>query len=551
MAEPYYGDDVKVVKHADLKGEDIDIEAVPIYDEAGPVEFDEKKELRRGLEQRHIQMIALAGTIGTGLFLGSGRAIVNGGPLGAFLGYLFVGILVTGPVLSIAELSALVPLSGGIVRHCEYFFDPALSFANGWNQVYNFMVSLPAEITAAAVIVNFWSTINNAVWITLFGLLLVAANIFLVRIYGELEFAFATLKIMLIVGLNLMALVLVCGGGPDGEVIGGRYWHNPGPFVEYLGISGSLGHFLGFWTTFSNAVYAYSSIESISYAAAETKAPRRNIPIAAKRIFWRVLIFYVLSIFFVGLLVPSNDPDLLKPSGVGAARSPFVIAATRAGVKVVPSIINAVVLTSAWSAGNSGLLNGSRILYGLALEGRAPKILKRVSRFGIPYVAVLFLASWICLGYMSLSSGASTVFTWLQDLVAVCTLVNWIVICMVYLRFFYAMKKQGIPRSRLPWAAPLQPYVAWMGLVAFIILILTGGYTTFIHRHWSTETFVSSYINIPMIFILYFGYKWIKKTKIVTLDAMPIMHFIEIAEQNPEPPAKPKVGWHRFNILWE
>lgn len=124
-------------------------------------------------------MIALAGTIGTGLFLGSGKAITRGGPLGAFLGYLFVGCLVTGPVLSIAEMSALVPLSGGIIRHAEYFFDPALGFANGWNQVYSYMVSLPAEIVAAAVIVNFWNeSVNNAVWIVIFGLLLVASNIF-------------------------------------------------------------------------------------------------------------------------------------------------------------------------------------------------------------------------------------------------------------------------------------------------------------------------------------------------------------------------------------
>lgn len=147
-------------------------------------------------------MIALAGAIGTGLFLGSGKAISRGGPLGALLGYLFVGMLVTAPVFSIAEMSALVPLSGGIIRHAEYFVDPALSFANGWNSVYSTMVSLPAEIVAAAVIVDFWASINNAIWITIFGVLLLLSNIILVRIYGELEFGFATLKIMLIIGLS-------------------------------------------------------------------------------------------------------------------------------------------------------------------------------------------------------------------------------------------------------------------------------------------------------------------------------------------------------------
>lgn len=151
-------------------------------------------------------MIALAGAIGTGLFLGSGKAIAQGGPLGALLGYLFVGMLVTAPVFSIAEMSALVPLSGGIIRHAEYFVDPALSFANGWNTVYSSMVSLPAEIVAAAVIVDFWSTINNGIWITIFGLLLLLSNVILVRIYGELEFTFAMLKILLIIGLSEYSL---------------------------------------------------------------------------------------------------------------------------------------------------------------------------------------------------------------------------------------------------------------------------------------------------------------------------------------------------------
>ncbi|KAK4497864.1 hypothetical protein PRZ48_010519 [Zasmidium cellare] len=346
-----------------------------------------------------------------------------------------------------------------------------------------------------------------------------------------------------------MALVVVCGGGPDHTAYGFRYWHNPGPLVQYLGIDGSLGRFLGFWTVFSNAVYAYSGVENISVAAAEVHCPRRAIPIAAKRIFARVGLFYVLSIFMVGLLVPSNDPDLLRSTGT-AAQSPFVIAATRAGIKVVPSIINAVVLTSAWSAGNSGLLNGSRVLYGLAREGRAPAIFKRTSRFGIPYVSVAFLSLFICLGYMTLSNTASEVFGWFQDLVSVSALVNWTIICTVYLRFFYAMKKQGISRDRLPWKGWGQPYLAWIGVFAFILLLLTGGYTTFIDGHWDSETFVSSYINIPIIFVLYFGFKFIKKTKIIPLDQVPVMKFIEIADNNPEPPAKPVTGWRRFNILW-
>lgn len=212
----------------------------------GEEEMAEIKHVRQGLKQRHVQMIALAGTIGTGLFLGSGRAIARGGPLGAFLGYSIMGALVLPVVFGVGEMGALVPLGGGVTRYAQYFVDPALSFANGWNQVYSYAVSIPAELVAVAVLVEFWTTsVHNAVWITIFGVLMLITAFLFVRVYGEIEFIFSSLKIMLIIGVNIMALVITCGGGPSGKSIGFEYWRTPGPFVHYLGIGGSLGHFLG------------------------------------------------------------------------------------------------------------------------------------------------------------------------------------------------------------------------------------------------------------------------------------------------------------------
>lgn len=464
---------------------------------------------------------------------------------------MVVGLAVSSVVFGVGEMGALVPLNGGVVRYAEYFFDPALSFANGWNQVYSYMVSIPAEIVAAAVLIQFWETyISNAVWITVFGLLMVLTAVMFVRVYGELEFGFSMLKIALILMVNIMALVITCGGGPDHTSIGFRYWRDPGPFVQYLSIGGTTGRFLGFWTTLNNALYAYSGIENITMAAAETQNPRRAIPMAAKRIFIRILLFYVLTIFMVGLVVPSNDPHLLKSTG-DASQSPFVIAASNAGIGVVPSIINAIILTSAWSSGNSSMLGGSRILFGMAIHGHAPKIFTKVNRFGVPFVAVILYALFMCLGYMTLSSTASTVFSWLQDLVSIATLVNWITICIVYLRFHYGCKKQGINRhTELPWAAPLQPYTTWASLILFVILLFTGGYSTFIHGHWETETFFSSYFNIPLILVLYFGGKFWMKSSIVKLEDLPIRHFIKIWRENPEPEEKPKTGLQKYNILW-
>ncbi|KAJ5536643.1 hypothetical protein N7513_009829 [Penicillium frequentans] len=532
----------------------------PIYDtemqKDGDVEnaagqLEEIIDFKQGLHQRHIQMIALAGTVGTGLFLSSGRAIAEAGPLGAFLGYAIIGLMVSSVVFGVGEMGALVPLNGGVIRYAEIFCDPALAFANGWNQVYSYIVSIPAELVACAVIVEFWVTVSSAIWVTVFGVLMIVTAVLFVRVYGELEFGFSILKIMLIIGINIMALVITCGGGPNHKAIGFEFWKSPyGPFVQYLGFDGSLGRFLGFWTVFNNALYAYSGIENITVAAAETRNPRQAIPMAARRIFIRILLFYVLSIFMVGLVVSSADPNLLDSTGT-ASQSPFVIAARNAGIKVVPSIINAVVLTSAWSSGNSNMLGGSRILYGMAKQGHAPAIFMRLNRFSIPYVAVGLYSVFMALGYMTLSDSASTVFTWLQDLVSISTIVNWLCILIVYLRFLYGCKKQGIDRHKeLPWAAPFQPYTTWVSLVVFILLFLTGGYSTFIKGHWSTETFISSYFNLPFILIVYFGYKFWMKTKVIPLAEIPIRPFIEQYLNNPEPEPEPKRGLKRLNILW-
>lgn len=277
--------DKKVFPAVSKQTDEIDMEVLG--------QFEEIHDVRQGLHQRHIQMIALAGTIGTGLFLASGNAIAHSGPLGAFLGYLLVGLTVSNVVFGVAEMGSLVPLSGGIVRYSEYFVDPALSFAIGWNTVYANLMGLPSELVALTVLMEFWVNVSPGIWITVFGLLMLISASLFVRVYGELEFTFASFKILLIIGLNIMALVITCGGGPKKERIGFTYWEDPGPFSQYLGIEGSLGRFLGFWTAITTAVYSYSGTETITEAAAELRNPRQAIPMAAKRIFWRILLFYV------------------------------------------------------------------------------------------------------------------------------------------------------------------------------------------------------------------------------------------------------------------
>ena len=376
-------------------------------DDADFVTDREETHLHRGLSQRHISLIAIAGAIGTGLFLGLGGSIQTAGPLGALLGYATVGLIVCAVQFALGEVTALLPVTGSFVRHAEFLVDPAVGFAVGWNIVYGNLLSIPTEITAICVLFEYWTDINSSLWIIIFIILTFAIGISFIGIYGEVEFWFAMLKIFFIIFLILLGLVIDLGGVPGTPRIGFRYWKDPGPFVEYVG-SGSWGNFLGYWAVMSGAVFSFAGVESIAMAAAETKNPRVAIPKACKRVFARVSVFYILAVLIVGMLVPSNDPRLDDESGT-AAQSPFVIAASAAGLNGVPSVVNAIVITSAWSSSNQALLSGTRVLYGLALKKQAPRIFLRTTPWGVPYMCVLLNTAFMFLAFMSLSEGALTV----------------------------------------------------------------------------------------------------------------------------------------------
>lgn len=342
-----------------------------------------------------------------------------------------------------------MPVTGGFVRHASHFVQPALGTATGWNFWYTLSITAPAELTACATIINFWHPdVNPAVWYSIFIVIIAILNFSGVRWYGESEVAFACLKILMIIGLIIAGIVVDLGGGPRGDRIGFRYWDHPGPFNTYLVESNeNTGRFLAFWSTLLTASYSYANVQIVALAGAETKSPRTIIPNAIKMTFWRVAVFYILSLFIVGLLVPYNDPNLGVNTG-DAQQSPFVIAFERAGITVLPSIINAIVCTSAFSCGSACVFLASRTIYGLAEDRQAPRILLRVNRFGAPYVAVGFSLLLIFLAYMSLGSNSSVAFGWFVNITSVSNLITWVVIEVSYLRFYYAMRFQGIDRSR-------------------------------------------------------------------------------------------------------
>ncbi|OQD89001.1 hypothetical protein PENANT_c003G00172 [Penicillium antarcticum] len=520
-----------------------------IPDDGQIVTQRERQSLIRGLGQRHIQMIAIAGAIGTGLFLGLGGSIATGGPLGALLGYMFVGIIVCCIQFALGEVSSLLPVTGSFVRHAEVLVDPALSFAIGWNVVYGCFISVPSEISASVVLIQYWTDINAAVWVTILIVVSVVVAISFIRVYGEIEFIFAILKILLVIFVVILGLAIDLGGVSGVPRKGFHYWKDPGPFVEYIA-NGSWGHFLGFWAVMTNAVYSFAGVESLAMAAAETRNPRQNIPKACKRVFARVSIFYLAAVLIVGMLVSSADERLGNDSGT-AATSPFVIAAGDAGIKAIPSVVNAVCLTSAWSASNQSILAGTRTLYGLAIKGHAPKIFLRTSKWGVPYMCVLLQILFSLLAYMCVSNGAMNVFWWFVDLTAAGTLVSWITIALNHIRLLQAMDKQGIPATALPWHNRITRYTSWFALISCVIILLTGGIVVFTKGNWDPASFVSSYLDIPLVLLAYGGYKLIRRTRIIPLSQVPVQLAIDEANEDPENvPIKKDSIWAKMNILW-
>ncbi|KAK3985151.1 amino acid permease-domain-containing protein [Cladorrhinum sp. PSN332] len=531
---------------------DDDLEVGTAQDAADLLSRTESTSLRRGLDQRHLSMLGIAGSIGTGLFLGLGGAVQMGGPLGALLGYFVIGLVVCSVQFALGEVAALMPVTGSFVRHSEFLVDPAMGFAIGWNLVYGNLLSIPSEATAICVLAKYWDKDLNVVSVIVAFIAVTAAvGMTVVRVFGEVEFVFALLKIMLVVFLIVMGLVINLGGVPGTERIGFRYWEDPGPFVEYIA-KGDLGKFLGFWAVMTGAVFSFAGVESLAMAAAETRNPRRAIPRAVKRVFVRILLFYLLAVLVVGMLVPSNDKRL-DGSGDTVAQSPFVIAAEAAGIKAIPSVVNAIVITSAWSASNQSLLAGTRVLYGLALKGQAPKIFLRTTSWGTPYMCVLLFTAFMFLSFMSLSEGAITVFWWLVSLTAAGVLVSWSAILFNHTRLLSAMKKQGINTNRLPWHNWWTAYSSPAALFVCMVILFTSGFSVFTTGNWNAAKFVSSYLDIPIVLIAYLFWKYFRKTKIVSLDDIPLEDAFQQAEDFiDDGPEGKKKGWIRaISWIWD
>ncbi|KAK5698000.1 hypothetical protein LTR97_006960 [Elasticomyces elasticus] len=513
----------------------------------GDVQVGKQHELQRALRPRHLQMIAVGGVIGTGLFLGTAGDLKNGGPAGLLISYCIMASLLYAVMTALGEMVTQFPIPGGQFALAHRFVSPELGFAMGWLFWYNYIIVLPAEISAAAVLISYWTPAgdvdstctagicSNAMWVGLLLIVVLAINFGGTRVYGEMEYWFVLIKVITIVGLIITGIIITSGGGPDGHAIGFRFWNETGGFVQYSGIAGAKGRFLGFFSVLIDAAFAFIGTEITAIAAAETANPRRSVPKAIKTVWIRLILFYLSSAFMIGLLVSPSDPSLDLSST--AAKSPFVIAMKNAGISVLPSIVNAAILSSAWSAGCADLFVSSRALFGLTQRGHAPAIFATLRKDGLPWVAVAFSAAFSLLSFLAAAKGhAGTVFGYFANMTALCGMISWACILWTSIRWHNGLKAQGIDRNTLAYRAPFQPYLSYYGITVAVTVIIFGGFSSLIHG-FHTSPFITTYFPIPFFLVLFVVYKLWNKSKVIEYKDM---DFVTGASVEMEQDGRPK-----------
>ncbi|KAA8894141.1 amino acid permease-domain-containing protein [Sphaerosporella brunnea] len=476
--------------------------------------------LARRLKNRHLQMIAIGGSIGTGLFIGSGKALASGGPASLLICFALIGIMLYTTVHALGELAVLFPVAGSFAAYSTRFLDPAWGFAMGWNYAMQWLVVFPLEIVAAALTVEYWDqnkTISPAVWVTIFWVLIVIINLFGVKGYGEAEFVFSLVKVIAVIGFIILGIILNCGGGPNHEYIGGRYWSNPGAF-RY--------GFKGFCSVFVTAAFAFAGTELVGLAAAETANPRKSLPTAIKQVFWRITLFYIISLTLVGLLVPYNESRLLQAGMSNAAASPFVIAIQNAGISGLPSVMNAVIMVAVLSVGNSSIYGSSRTLAALAEQGQAPEIFAYVDRRGRPMVGILLSSALGLLGYLSANPTAqSNAFEWMLALSGLSSIFTWGSICLCHIRFRRGWYVQGHTLDELAFTSQPGVIGSWLGFLFNVLVLIAQFWVALwpVGSKPNAQDFFSVYLAVPVVILFYIPFKIYYKTPFIRAKDMDLV----------------------------
>lgn len=465
--------------------------------------------LKKTLEARHLTMIAIGGSIGTGLFISSGTSIQMAGPGGALIAYISIGIMVYLLMMSLGEMATFLPHSGSFSVYASRFVDPALGFALGWNYWYTWAITIAVELSASAIIMKFWfPSIPGIVWSAAFLTIIFLLNYFSTKSFGEAEFWFSLIKVITIIVFLLVGVLTILG------IIGGEFVGFKNFTIGEAPIPSSG---LSILSVFMIAGFSFQGTELVGVAAGESKNPKENVPKAIKQVFWRILLFYICSIFVIGLLIPYTHPYLMNIDIENVSMSPFTIVFEKAGLLFAASVMNAVILTSILSAANSGMYASTRMLWSLAREGKAPKSLMKINKNGVPINALIVTALVGMFAFLSSFLGEGKVFMWLLSSSGLSGFIAWLGIALSHYRFRKAYIAQGKDINDLTYRAKWFPFAPIISIVLCIVVILGQEYANIVKMNVSWVDLFATYISAILFLCIWFGYKIKYKTKIVDL----------------------------------
>ncbi|WP_104490135.1 amino acid permease [Acinetobacter indicus] len=477
-------------------------------------ETQHSRQLQRKLGARHLNMIAIGGSIGTGLFLASGATIANAGPGGALLAYALIGVMIYFLMTSLGELATHNPTSGAFFTYGSKYVEGGFGFALGWNYWYNWAITVAFELVAVQFIMKFWfPDMPGFYWSALFLTVVFAINALTVKGFGESEFFFSLVKVLaiiifIIIGLVMIAKIMMT---PDVATFG-NWSQGEAPFVG--GLSALIGVAM-------IAGFSFQGTEMVGVAAGESKDPQKTIPIAIKQIFWRILLFYIVCIFIIGTLIAYDDPRLLQAAATDdVALSPFTLLYEQAGFAFAASVMNAVILTAILSAGNSGMYSSTRMLFDMARKGSAPKAFARLDPRGVPMNALYATTAIAALCFLTTFIGEEQVFNWLLNMSGMCGFIVWLGIAVSHYRFRKGYLAQGYKLEDLAYRAKFFPFAPWFAFTLCAIVVLGQNYQAVLDGEWLAV--LSTYIGILLFLAIWLGYKWKYKTKLIPYQQMDV-----------------------------
>ncbi|ENR0808691.1 lysine-specific permease [Escherichia coli] len=469
--------------------------------------------LRRELKARHLTMIAIGGSIGTGLFVASGATISQAGPGGALLSYMLIGLMVYFLMTSLGELAAYMPVSGSFATYGQNYVEEGFGFALGWNYWYNWAVTIAVDLVAAQLVMSWWFPDTPGwIWSALFLGVIFLLNYISVRGFGEAEYWFSLIKVTTVIVFIIVGVLMIIGIFKGAQPAGWSNWtigEAPfaGGFAAMIGVAMIVG-------------FSFQGTELIGIAAGESEDPAKNIPRAVRQVFWRILLFYVFAILIISLIIPYTDPSLLRNDVKDISVSPFTLVFQHAGLLSAAAVMNAVILTAVLSAGNSGTYASTRMLYTLACDGKAPRIFAKLSRGGVPRNALYATTVIAGLCFLTSMFGNQTVYLWLLNTSGMTGFIAWLGIAISHYRFRRGYVLQGHDINDLPYRSGFFPLGPIFAFILCLIITLGQNYEAFLKDTIDWGGVAATYIGIPLFLIIWFGYKLIKGTHFVRYSEM-------------------------------